>query len=323
MKGFVKFLILAVAGFALGAGAAWLQSPHGAVTTPPQFPAEKSSKPSPEASPIGETPKAETPTTTEAVGDGVEKPAAETETLGPEKHAEEKLVPETPAAKADDLTAPDDKSAKGENDKDILPETPPTATGKVEITPEVKKNLAAARGDVPPKEAGVGGAFSLTDDNGKAVTEKSWPGKYLMVFFGFTNCPDVCPVTLDKLTSALHQLSDDDVAKVQPLFITIDSFRDKPAAMKEYVGHFHKSIIGLTGTEEQLKGVQDAFKVYASRHDQPNGHDYSFDHSAFVYFMTPDGSLAEIIKTEEKASDIADRIRPWLEGKKQPESPTP
>jgi protein SCO1/2 len=313
MKGFVKFLVLAAAGFGLGAGAAWLQSPHGNSMTPPQFPAEKVSKPSPEASPISETPKADTAKE--------EAPKAETpvaNTTAQETAPKETLVPETPAAKTEDLTSPDDKVAKP--DKDIQPAPPVTA--KVDVSPEVMKNLAAAKGDVPTPDAGVGGAFSLTDDNEQPVTEKSWPGKYLLVFFGFTNCPDVCPVTLDKITSALDQLADD-APKVQPLFITIDAARDKPKALKEYVSHFHKSILGLTGTDVQLKAVQDAYKVYSSRRDQPNGHDYSFDHSAFVYFMAPDGKLAEVIKTEDKASDIADRLRPYLEGKKQPESPTP
>lgn len=313
MKGFVKFLVLAGAGFGLGAGAAWLQSPHGNSLTPPQFPAERVSKPAAETSPITEVPK------TEAAKE--EAPKAETpatDTTSSATTPKETLVPETPAAKTEDLTAPDDKAAK--LDKNFQPAPPVTA--KVDVSPDVLKNLAAAKGDVPTPDAGVGGAFSLTDDSEKPVTEKSWPGKYLLVFFGFTNCPDVCPVTLDKITSALDQLGDD-APKVQPLFITIDAARDKPKALKEYVSHFHKSIVGLTGTEEQLKAVQDAYKVYSSRRDQANGHDYSFDHSAFVYFMAPDGKLAEVIKTEDKASEIADRLRPWLEGKKQPESPTP
>ena len=318
MKGFVKFIVLAGAGFALGAGAAWLQSPHGAATTP-QFPAAKSSKASAEATTPAETPKAETPATntTASTDDGVSTPAA---TASEGNTAKVEKETEAPAAKPEDLTAPDDKSKTDKDDKDIMPI--PSATGTVETSPEIKKNLAAAKGDVPPPEAGVGGAFSLTDDDGKPVTEKSWPGKYLLVFFGFTNCPDVCPVTLDKLTSVLDQLGDE-AAKIQPLFITIDSFRDKPKVMKDYVSHFHKSIVGLTGTEEQLKAVQDAYKVYASRHDQANGHDYSFDHSAFVYFMAPDGKMAEVIKIDQKASEITDQIRPYLEGKKQPESPTP
>lgn len=314
MKGFVKFLILAMAGFALGAGAAWLQQPH--VSTP-QFPAAKVSTPS-DASPIAEAPKAETPKTETA---GTEKPAAEAAAAEPAKaetakseatevktgDGVEENAAEEPAAapKTEDLTAP-------EPDEKPSPE----ATGKVETSPEVIKNLAAAKGDVPVSKEGIGGAFALFDHDGKPVTDKSWPRKYLLVFFGFTNCPDVCPVTLDKLTSALDQLGGD-ASKVQPLFITIDSFRDKPGVLKEYVSHFHKSILGLTGSEEQLKAAQDAYKIYASRHDQANGHDYTFDHSAFVYFMAPDGKMAEVISVNEKASDIADRLRPYLEGKKQ------
>ena len=312
MKGFVKFLMLAIAGFALGAGAAWLQQPH---LSPPQFPAAKVSTPS-DSSPIAETPKTETPKTETSAP---ETPAAESSK--PESAKAETAKPETDVKTGDGVEEnPPAEAATPRTDELTAPEPEekpsPTATGKVETSPEVMKNLAAAKGDVPPSKEGIGGAFSLVDHDGKHVTDKSWPGKYLLVFFGFTNCPDVCPVTLDKLTSALDQLGDE-ASRVQPLFITIDSFRDKPGILKEYVSHFHKSILGLTGSEEQLKAAQDAYKVYTSRHDQPNGHDYTFDHSAFVYFMAPDGKMAEVIPATDKASDIADKVRPWLEGKKQ------
>ncbi|MEZ0223424.1 MAG: SCO family protein [Alphaproteobacteria bacterium] len=289
MKGYVKFLILAVAGFALGAGAAWLQQPHSPVT-PPAFPTEKLSKPSPAV----EEAKPE------------EKPAEEESAAAPEASAEPAATDHSeltaPAEDAGSLTAKAPDSAP-------VAEVSPTK----EVPPEVLSNIAAAKGEPPPVGANIGGAFSLTDHNGTAVTEKSWPGKYLLIFFGFTNCPDVCPVTLDKMTSALNQLGDD-AAKIQPLFISVDPGRDRPPVLKEYVGHFHKSIVGLTGTPEQLKATEDAYKIYTSRHNDPNGHDYTFDHSAFVYFMTPEGKMAEVIRSGDKAGDITDKLKPYLTG---------
>jgi cytochrome oxidase Cu insertion factor (SCO1/SenC/PrrC family) len=286
MKGFMKFLILAVAGFALGAGAAWLQQPRSPVT-PPAFPSEKIAKPSP----VSEDAKREASTE-----------AAPEEAAAAEDSAE-------PMAKeaGSELTAPTEET------ESLISKDAEKAPEPKAASPEVLSNMAAAKGEPPPVSAGIGGAFSLQDHDGREVTEKSWPGKYLLVFFGFTNCPDVCPVTLDKLTSALNQLGDD-AAKVQTLFISVDPGRDRPPVIKEYVGHFHKSIVGLTGTPEQVKAAQDAYKIYASRHDNPNGHDYTFDHSAFVYLMTPEGKMAEVIRSGDKAGDIADKIKPHLTG---------
>ncbi|TAL30542.1 MAG: SCO family protein [Alphaproteobacteria bacterium] len=291
MKGFLKFLILAVAGFALGAGAAWLQQPHS--VTPPPFPSEKIAKPSP----VAEDAKPESkPEATPEAAPEEEAAAPEEAIEAPVKEASSELT--APAEEAGSLTSKEPDSAPG---------APPPK----EAPPEIAGNIAAAKGEPPPVGANIGGAFSMTDHDGKAVTEKSWPGKYLLVFFGFTNCPDVCPVTLDKLTSALNQLGDD-ASKVQTLFISVDPGRDRAPVLKEYVGHFHKSILGLTGTPEQVKATQDAYKIYASRHDDANGHDYTFDHSAFVYFMTPEGKMAEVIRSGDKAGDIADKLKPYL-----------
>lgn len=300
MKGFLKFLVLAVAGFALGAGAAWLQQPHSPVTPPP-FPTEKVAKPSPVSE--ESRPEAKPESAPE------EKPAAPEDSAAP------------PAKHESELTAPTEQTESlisKEPDSAPVAETSPPK----EVSPEILSNIAAAKGEPPPAGANIGGAFSLTDHDGKPVTEKSWPGKYLLVFFGFTNCPDVCPVTLDKLTSALGQLGDD-ASKIQTLFISVDPDRDRPPVMKEYVGHFDKSIVGLTGTPEQIKAAQDAYKIYASRHDNPNGHDYTFDHSAFVYLMAPDGKMAEVIRSGDKASDIADKIKPYLTGASPSEGDKP
>lgn len=157
---------------------------------------------------------------------------------------------------------------------------------------------------------GVEGTFKLVDGDGKDVTEKSWPGKYKLVFFGFTNCPEICPVTLDKVAKALDKLGAD-AEKVQPLFITTDPARDTPKVVKEYSAKFHKSITGLTGTEEQVKVAEASYKVYAVKRETEGG-DYQIDHSGFIYFMSPDDKMIQIIGGKETADEIADKVQTGL-----------
>lgn len=152
-----------------------------------------------------------------------------------------------------------------------------------------------------------GGDFSLTDHNGQAVTNKSWPGKYKLVFFGFTNCPDICPQTMDKLTTTLQALGDR-ASQIQPLFITIDPKRDDQAALKAYMSHYYPTFVGLTGTDEQLQAVQTGYKVYAAKVAAEKGEDYTMAHSSYAYLMSPDDELLEIIKPDETADDAAKQI---------------
>ena len=163
----------------------------------------------------------------------------------------------------------------------------------------------------------VGGAFSLTDDNGETVTQNSWPGKFKLVFFGFTHCSGICPTTLDKLTTALNGLGTA-ADKLQPLFVTTDPTRDTPDVMKTYVGNFHKSILGLTGTEAQVRQAEDAYKVYAAKVPGADAGSYEIDHSAFLYLMSPDDQLLEILSSEDSAQTVIAKIKPHLEGAAQP-----
>ena len=139
----------------------------------------------------------------------------------------------------------------------------------------------------------VGGPFELIDHTGKAVTNADFAGKYMLMFFGFTFCPDVCPTELQVITSALEELGP--VAdKIQPLFVTIDPARDTPEAMAQYVAHFHPSFIGLSGSSEQIAKVAKAYRVYYKRVEDPNSAaEYTMDHSAVVYLMGPDGAFVK------------------------------
>lgn len=164
-----------------------------------------------------------------------------------------------------------------------------------------------------PKEAGssVGGAFSLTDHNGQAVTHQSWPGKYKLVFFGFTHCPDVCPAALDKITTALNALGTD-AEKIQPLFITVDPKRDTAEVMKAYVASYHASITGLTGSEEQIKAVEDAYKVYAAKAPGGDAAYYMMDHSGYIYLMSPDDRMVKILRSSDPAEKLAETMKAGL-----------
>ncbi len=155
----------------------------------------------------------------------------------------------------------------------------------------------------------IGGAFSLTDHNGKAVTEKDYAGSYLLVFFGFASCPEVCPTELQKIAQVLELLGEEKAAKIQPLFITVDPERDTPEALKAYVAEFHPKLVGLTGTAEQIEAVKKAYRVYASKVQMEGMEGYMMDHSAFTYFMGPDGANIGIYPAKDTAEQIAEAIK--------------
>lgn len=131
--------------------------------------------------------------------------------------------------------------------------------------------------------------FTLVDGNGKTVTAKDFSGRYLLVYFGFTHCPDICPTSLLLMRNALEKIGSK-ASKIQPLFITVDPERDTPKAIRDYTANFSSSIVGLTGTPEQIKYAADSFKVYYSKMDDTrSAMGYVVDHSGFIYLMGPNG----------------------------------
>lgn len=157
-----------------------------------------------------------------------------------------------------------------------------------------------------------GGPFTLTDHNGKIVTEKSWPGQYKLMYFGFTYCPAICPTELQKITAALNKMGDK-AKPVQPLFITVDPERDTAKKMKDYIASFHPSIVGLTGTQAQIDAMLKTYKIYAAKVQDPSMTDYTVDHSTFVYFIAPDGRLLHIFKLDDTADILAATMNAWIE----------
>ncbi|KAA5605100.1 SCO family protein [Roseospira marina] len=164
-------------------------------------------------------------------------------------------------------------------------------------------------------EADIGGPFTLVNGAGETVTEASWPGQYLLIYFGYTYCPDVCPTSLQTMTLALDQLDPALVEKVQPVFISIDPERDRPADVAEYVGFFHPKMVGLTGTPEQVAAAAQAYRVYYAKVEQPESEaPYLMDHSAITYLMAPDGRLAAFFRHGEDPAVMAEQMRAILNG---------
>ena len=155
--------------------------------------------------------------------------------------------------------------------------------------------------------------FALTDHTGAAVTEASYRGRWLLVFFGFTNCPDICPTTLADLAAVVDGLG---VAagQVQPLFISVDPTRDRPAALAEYVAAFDPSIVGLTGPEEALAAAASSFRAYFERTEEaaaPDG--YTMAHTSAVYLISPEGRFERVYAYGTPVADILNDLKPRLE----------
>lgn len=156
---------------------------------------------------------------------------------------------------------------------------------------------------------GVGGPFTLVNQFGEAVTEKTYAGKYLLVYFGYTYCPDVCPTALTEMANALDMLGTQST-KIQPIFVSLDPGRDTPAQLKEYVAYFHPALVGLTGTAEQVDAAAKAYRVYYRKNDpsSADANDYTVDHTSIIYLIGPDGKLITHFSHGTSAEAMAERI---------------
>ncbi len=149
------------------------------------------------------------------------------------------------------------------------------------------KSKAKFYGNVYEKEVPD---FTLTDQNGSKVSLGDFKGKLVFIFFGYAHCPDICPVTLSTLNSAVTELGDEE-DEVQVLFVTIDPERDDEETLKNYVPYFNKSFIGLTGTPEEIKEVTDSFGVYYVKEETGSGDGYFMGHTSSVYLLDKDGKI--------------------------------
>ncbi|MCC9621345.1 SCO family protein [Thalassospira sp. MA62] len=161
--------------------------------------------------------------------------------------------------------------------------------------------------------ASIGGPFELVNQDGETVTQNDFAGDYMLIYFGYTFCPDVCPTELQTMGNALDLLPDDVAADVTPIFISVDPARDTVEALKAYVPHFHERMIGLTGTQDQTTAAAKAYRVYYSKsipEGEPEDTDaYLMDHSSFVYLMDRDGSFIRHFNYGTPPEDMAKGIR--------------
>ena len=157
--------------------------------------------------------------------------------------------------------------------------------------------------------ARVGGPFQLTDHHGRTVGDADLRGRPALIFFGYTQCPDVCPMTLLRLTEALELLGHEGDA-IQPVFITIDPLRDTPEVIADYIANFDPRFIGLTGTRQQIASVERVFAIYAKAAEgaEKSGN-YLVDHTALTYLIGPDGAFRAFIHQTSSPAEMAERIR--------------
>ncbi|HVA13930.1 MAG TPA: SCO family protein [Stellaceae bacterium] len=158
--------------------------------------------------------------------------------------------------------------------------------------------------------ARIGGPFTLIDTSGKTVTDQAYRGKWMLVYFGYTSCPDECPTALNNIGVALTKLGSEANA-IQPLFITVDPKRDTPQVMANYLKSFDPRIVGLTGSQAQTDNAAKAYRVYVAPRKSDSGDDL-VDHSAFFYFVNPQGKFVNVIAGDMPGDQMADKLRTMM-----------
>jgi protein SCO1/2 len=167
----------------------------------------------------------------------------------------------------------------------------------------------------PLAGAKIGGPFALTDQDGKPATDRSFAGKYRIMYFGYTYCPDVCPTTAQTIGVAMRSLDKSDPAvsaRVVPVFVTVDPERDTPAVVKEFVRAFHPRFVGLTGSVAAIKTVATEYGASASKEKPTTNGGYLVQHTNAVYLMDPDNKPIALLPTDQGADATADEIKRWV-----------
>jgi cytochrome oxidase Cu insertion factor (SCO1/SenC/PrrC family) len=181
-----------------------------------------------------------------------------------------------------------------------------TAEAQFGTTSSVLKSYSTGTPD-------IGGEYSLINQDREAVSNNTYLGRYTLIVFGYTFCPDVCPNTLATFSSALDLLGED-AEKLNLIFITVDPARDTPENLKSYLIHFHKNFDGLTGSIAQIEHVKKIFRIYAvkSQQDEPDVKQYLMDHSAVSYLLGPDGKYVTFFRYGAEAEVISTKLNFFL-----------
>jgi protein SCO1 len=182
--------------------------------------------------------------------------------------------------------------------------------------------LGACRGQAgataPLEGASMGGPFTLTDQNGRRFSDSQLAGKYRLIYFGFTFCPDVCPTDLQAIGAGLRRFEQSDparAARVQPVFITVDPARDTPDVLRRYVANFHPRLIGLTGSEQEIAAVARTFRIYYQRGTPAPGRpagEYGVDHSRQTVLYGPDGKPITLVAADQGGDAVAAELDRWV-----------
>jgi cytochrome oxidase Cu insertion factor (SCO1/SenC/PrrC family) len=168
------------------------------------------------------------------------------------------------------------------------------------------KETSTIQSDSSP--VAIGGPFSLTDQSGKTRTDAEFRGQWMLVYFGFTHCPDICPTGLLSITQALDALGPT-AKNLTPIFISLDPARDTPDALKPYLANFSPRLIGLTGSAKAVEAAAYAYKVYYSKQSMPNSElGYVINHSGFMYLMGPDGRYVAHFNHDIASAELAKNI---------------
>jgi protein SCO1/2 len=158
------------------------------------------------------------------------------------------------------------------------------------------------------QNAAIGGPFALIDQNGRHVTDVDFRGKFMLIYFGYTSCPDVCPTALFAIGQAMTQLSPDERKQVTPIFVTVDPERDTQKVLADYVANFSPDLVGLTGSPNAVQAVEREYHVYAKKHSETDG-SYSVDHTSIIYLIDRGGRYRAILTADSTAAQIVDGLR--------------
>jgi len=166
-------------------------------------------------------------------------------------------------------------------------------------------------GTTPHSVPAIGGPFTLTQDNGQVVTDRNFRGRYLLIYFGYTSCPDICPTTLSAIADAIDILGTR-AEQLQPLFITVDPIHDTPAVLRNYVRSFSPHVIGLTGSPAEIRAVEHEYRITAVDEIRPGGRSDTIDHTAVLFLVAPDGRYVAPFPATESGAELARHLASYM-----------